>query len=157
MTLLSTTTLSGATTTTASIPSGYINLFVSIESPQNATADGILRIAPNGNTTTSLAINIAYNNNVASGPTVSSGYINTGVSLARASTLTSLTLIIDNYTNSAISSPYLFYGQIRETTPKNYINFQAGVIDLGAAITSLTFSNSGGNFTGGTIKLYGVK
>jgi hypothetical protein len=157
MTLLSTTTLSGATTTTASIPSGYIQLYIAIESPQNATADGILRIAPNGSTTTSLAINIAYNNNVASGPTVSSGYINTGVSLARTSTLTSLILTIDNYTNSAITSPYLFYGYIRETTPKSYVNFQAGAIDLGAAITSLTFSNSGGNFTGGTIKLYGVK
>jgi hypothetical protein len=157
MTLLSTTTLTGASTTTATIPGTYYRLYITIESPTNATADGLFRIAPNGNTTSAYSINMAYNNNVASGPTVSSGYINSVVNLARASTLTSLTLTVDNYTNATTEIPYLFYGYIREATPKAYANFQSGVMDLGAAITSFTFSNSGGSFTGGTVKVYGVK
>jgi hypothetical protein len=51
MTLLSTTSLTGASVTLSSIPATYNNLQVVIFGVTNASSDGYLRIAPNGATT----------------------------------------------------------------------------------------------------------
>ena len=50
MTLLSTTSLTGATTTISSIDQTYSNLYAIISSVTNATGNGAFRVAPNNQT-----------------------------------------------------------------------------------------------------------
>jgi hypothetical protein len=159
MTLLSTTTLSGASTTISSISQSYKSLKMFIFGMTNATADGLFRIAVNGNTGAQAGVQIQNINNTASGPSTIGGntYINTVTALARANDDNSLVLTIDNYTNVGSFKPYLLNGYIRATTPGDMYLLQSGAYqDPAVAITSLVFSNAGGNFSTGTVLLYGV-
>ena len=153
MTLLSTTTLSGATTTISSISGAYKQLVAYIELPQNATADGQFRIAPNGDT------NLAYLVGVKIATTVydvNGGYITTASTSNRSTTNFSTTLVIDNYTTTATLKPVQYYGWYAPTSGSGQF-MSSGVYASASAVTSLVFSNSGGNLSSGTVYLYGVK
>ena len=153
MTLLSTTTLSGATTTISSISGAYKQLIAFIELPQNATADGQFRIAPNGDT------NLAYLVGVKIATTVydvNGGYITTASTSNRSTTNFSTTLVIDNYTTTATLKPVQYYGWYAPTSGSGQF-MSSGVYASASAVTSLVFSNSGGNLSSGTVYLYGVK
>ena len=156
MTLLSTTTLSGASTTISSISGSYKNLVLFIYGMTNATADGIFRIAINGSTSNQAGLQIQNNNNVASTSTIGGNtYLNTVTNLARANSENSFELTISNYTNIGTMKPYLFNGYFRAAG--DFYLLQSGAYqDVSVAITSLVFSNAGGNFSTGTVKLYGV-
>ena len=159
MTLLSTTTLSGATVTISSISQSYKTLVAFIFGMTNATADGIFRIAPNNITNQSAAVQIQ--NNGGSNLLTNLGgntYITSVLSLLRTNAFNSMTLQINNYANTtAALKNYTMNGYIRSNTPADAQFFQAGSIDLGAsALTSLVFSNAGGNLSTGTVLLYGV-
>ena len=159
MTLISTTTLSGASTTLSNIPLNYNKLSLTIYGMTNATADGIFRIALNGNTTGQAAIQMYTNNNTPAGPVTIGGnnYLNTVIALARTNDDNSFNLQIDNYTNVGSFKPYNFNGYMRSTTPGDMYLYQSGAYsDPSLAITSLVFSNAGGNFSTGTVLLYGV-
>ena len=159
MTLLSTTTLSGASTTISSISQSYKSLKMFIFGMTNATADGIFRIAINGGTTAQAAIMIYTNNNTPTGPVTIGGntYLNTVVALTRTNDDNSFVLEIDNYTNTTSFKPYNFNGYMRSTTPGDMYLLQSGAYsEPTLAVTSLVFSNAGGNFSTGTVLLYGV-
>ena len=158
MTLLSTTTLSGASTTISSISQSYKTLVAFIYGMTNATADGTFRIAPNGITNQTFGVQIQNNNNTPSGPSTIGGntYINTTIALARTNAFNNLTLQINNYTNASNYKPYTLGGYLRATTPGDYAFFQQGSYSEAAAVTSLVFTNTGGNFSTGTVLLYGV-
>ena len=149
MTLLSTTTLSGASTTISSINQTYINLFMVIYGMTNATGDGNFVIRPNGETTAFYGVGI------------------TGTSLAtqyggaivypvqnRTSQYQRFNLTISNYTLTASDRISAFgYG-----TSTGDVPFQVnGTYASASAVSSLTFLNTGGNFSTGTVLLYGVK
>ena len=153
MTLLATHTLSGATSTISSISGAYKQLVAYIELPQNATADGNFRIAPNGDT------NLAYLVGVKIATTVydvNGGYITTNSSSFRTTTNFSATLVIDNYTTTATTKPVQFYGWYSPSSGTGTF-MSSGIYAGASAVTSLVFSNSGGNLSGGTVYLYGVK
>jgi hypothetical protein len=158
MTLLSTTALSGATTTISGISQSYKTLVAFIYGMTNATADGIFRIAPNGITNQSAAVQIQ--NNGGSNTLTNLGgntYITSVLALLRTNANNSMTLQINNYTDtSAALKNYTMNGYIRSSTPADAQFFQSGSSDLGAAVTSLVFSNAGGNLSTGTVLLYGV-
>jgi hypothetical protein len=159
MTLLSTTTLTGASTTISSISQSYKSLVAFIYGMTNATADGIFRIAINGSTTGQAGVQIQNINNTPSGPSTIGGntYLNTVTGLARTNSENSFQLTISNYTNIGTFKPYLLNGYMRATTPGDMYLLQSGAYqDVTVAITSLVFSNAGGNFSTGTVKLYGV-
>ena len=155
MTLLSTTTLSGASTTVSGISGSYTNLIAYIFGVTNATGDGTFRIAPNGSTNISNTVDIGGGGGVSSNDAT---YI-----IARGNSLytnssNAYALTIYNYANTTSLKPV-------QITGSHYMDFysaQKGFIGSGAinttsAITSLVFSNSGGNLSTGTILLYGVK
>jgi hypothetical protein len=124
----------------------------------NATADGTFRIAVNGNTAGCAGVQIQNLNNTASGPSTIGGntYINTGQAMSRTvSTGHQFALQIFNYTNSN-NKPYTFQGYLRSNAPSDYFFAQFGAYNDTPAVTSLVFSNSGGNFSTGTVLLYGV-
>jgi hypothetical protein len=153
MTLLATHSLSGATSTISGISGDYKRLMAFIELPQNATADGQFRIAPNGDT------NLAYLVGVKIATTVydvNGGYITTASTTNRSNTNFSATLVIDNYTTTATTKPVQYYGWYAPSSGAGTF-MSSGIYAGGSAVTSLVFSNSGGNLSAGTVYLYGVK
>jgi hypothetical protein len=153
MTLLATHSLSGATSTISGISGDYKQLVAYIELPQNATADGQFRIAPNGDT------NLAYLVGVKIATTVydvNGGYITTASTTNRSNTNFSATLVIDNYTTTATTKPVQYFGWYAPSSGAGTF-MSSGIYAGASAVTSLVFSNSGGNLSAGTVYLYGVK
>jgi len=152
MTLISTTTLSGASVTLSSIPSTYVNLQLFFVNMTNNTADGVLRIAPNGGT------DYAYANTISAGTagSYSASYIRNVTNLTRTETANSLTVTIYNYSMDDFV-PFTINGGIRTGAyvPETVSGFTYAA--SGSGITSLVITNSGGTWSGGTVYLYGVK
>jgi len=156
MTLISTTTLSGATVTLSSIPQTYNSLFMVISGVTNATADGTFRCAPNNSAT----ITNQFGTNAASTVFSSNAeYLrfNSGnMNVTRTLTTNSWSVQIDNYTSTTGYKPFITRGGFFDATTPCAMFF-VGNIATNSAITSLVFSNAGGNLSTGTVLLYGVK
>jgi hypothetical protein len=152
MTLISTTTMSGASVTLSSIPQDYVSLLLVGRFFTNSTADGVLRINPNGDG------GIARISGVISSGTFSSttNILQLPATYDRTNDDNGFQLQIFNYQDVAnYTIPFMWSG-----------NFYAGAVGLMAGgiltanngpITSLVISNTGGNWAGGTLKFYGVK
>jgi hypothetical protein len=155
MTLLSTTTLSGATTTISSISQGYTDLVAYIYGVTNATSNGILKIKPNN------LSNSYYNciNDVSS----SSIGRNTDIFLTANAGLTSATenaytIKFPNYASTSSFKTFESYGGFYNVSLSAFTpTMSFGYVFATTAISSLVFLNSGGNLTAGTVLLYGVK
>ena len=154
MTLISTTTLSGATTTVGSIPSGYQQLLVRGFGVTNATASGAFRVAINSDATSSSYAGVS--------PAPTAVDINqqkidllgtTANVMLRTGGLNAFALTIDNYASSTAYKSFITFGAGAD----NQASIYGGYHKSNTAITSLVFENTGGDLTGGTIELYGVK
>jgi hypothetical protein len=154
MTLLSTTTLSGASTTISSISQSYVQLYVQIYGMTNASANGKFTIKINGNN------NAVYGNQIQDGTltAISGGNIvSAGTTIDRTSSDNAYTLIIDGYTRTSPNlTPISFYGTAYVPSFQG-TNVTGAVYNFGGAISSIVFSNTGGNFSTGTVLVYGVK
>lgn len=153
MTLINTggTTLSGSSTTISSIPSGYNYIYGQIVGFRPATNGADLRAQFNGDT--------AANYSWIGGSTFnqSSTFINNG-GCSSSSDNGNIQFNLPNYlsanwkladvvsVNSISTNSANFFAQ-------NWVSVWNGT----AAITSMTFLCSSGNFTSGTVYLYGVK
>jgi hypothetical protein len=160
MTLLSTTALSGSSTTISSISGSYTDLqIVGIGISLSATDDLFYRF--NGVTTNSYA-NKRYR---LIGGAVSGGDdTNTSSSFFAAmgtgTTYDQIGNFITNIPRYAASEFHPIY-----TTAKGYLSstsnsiftHTAGAADISAAITSITILTTGATFSTGTVYLYGVK
>jgi hypothetical protein len=161
MTLLSTTTLSGATTTISSISQSYNQLFGIITGVTNATANGRFRMAPNGLTDVCSAVNIT---NAGIVQPYNADYVNftstagSTQNPTRTATLNAYSFLISNYT-STTGNKLVNYLSLYESGYSGAYQIQGGggLNRPNDAITSLEFSNSGGNLSTGTVLLYGVK
>jgi len=157
MTLISTTTLTGASVTLSSIPSTYYNLYLVIRDflPATDAADLFMRV--NADATASRHVSIAPgvgdNNSFDS----TRWQIARGQDNAVANSLITITLF--DYTNTdtwktaycnAINNNYV------TTTNFNFVS-QMLAYNQNTAVSSLQFLPDSGNFTSGTILLYGVK
>jgi len=154
MTLLSTTTLSGTTTSISSISGSYTDLVLDFYAITNSSNTDY-NINPNGSTTITDVIRggttlqqlndgqLRILNNIA-GPLSSS-------------TNNSCRLIIANYAATTNGGkPFDLYGGFIGSDSSAQINHVRGRIKTSSAITSLDFV-AGAAFTAGTVKLYGVK
>lgn len=158
MTLLSTTTLSGSSTLVSSISGSYKNLYIEITNFKPATDDARLYMRPNSVSTANTYYNGEYS--LAAG-----GY-------AFNDTTWTLTLGSDNTTASNIST-FVIPDYANTTTwkvitgtsfnnsataPTTTVSYRSiiGASNITAAISSLYFHTSTGNFTSGTVKVYGV-
>jgi hypothetical protein len=160
MTLLSTTSLTGATTTISSISQSYKSLFFITSGVSNATADGFLRVAPNASS--SSGNQTILTSTIATVQSAGGDYLlltdNQTVAnyQARATTTNTFATTIDNYASSTTYKPYITYGYYQRTGPGACASTISGAFASNTAITSLVFSNSGGNLSTGTVLLYGV-
>jgi hypothetical protein len=152
MTLISTTSLSGASTN-ITFGSSYTDLLFIFYRMENATADGKLTCYFNSATTN--------NSGVYSTGTTTTSFADTTIrlsadqNLSRANAVNTISLYISNYNSSNIFSPFHIYGGLWNGGRVSVMG--SGMVHLGAPLTSLTVSNSGGNFTTGSVALYGIK
>ena len=162
MILLSTTSLTGATTTISSIDQTYTNLVIVTYGVTNATANGIFRIAPNGTTNIASAGVIGTENGAGTVTGFGTTYIqltgNQGT-IDRTSAVNASTTVISNYASTTFFKNFTSNSYYIATAgPGNKITEGLiGTIITNTAISSLVFSNSGGNLSTGTVLLYGVK
>ena len=161
MTLLSTTTLSGASTT-ITVAGGYNNIIGIVYNVTNATANGRVYIAPNGVTNRCNATGTARYFDAAATVRVEgydSGYLDLtrGYDTLRTNDTNSWYFTIYNYTSTVAHKPFSYSGTyIDNDSAADVVNFQ-GAYRENTAVTSLVFSQSGGNLSTGTVLLYGVK
>jgi hypothetical protein len=154
MTLLSTTTLSGANTTISGIDQTYVNLFITITGV-NISTNSQLQVTLNGNQN----VDHAGFYGVAGGSTAlwadDTNYV-IGVQMASGQTGNSFAYTIVRYAETLIKSVNCFGGFIGAAAT-NYGSFIAGKTESTTAITSIKISNNTGTYSAGTVKIYGVK
>ncbi len=154
MTLLSTTTLSGATTTISGISGSYNNLQVIAYGLTNSTFNGDIRIALNGSATGVYALTTNDD-----GTTTA---LRTNVRIELFSNLRTnadnvFTLNIYNYASTTTFKSFNGTGVMMNANSVVRPTFTTGAWSSTSALTSLVFSNGGGNWATGTVLVYGVK
>jgi hypothetical protein len=161
MTLLSTTSLTGASVSLSSISSAYKMLRLFIELPLNASDTWDTKMCFNGDTTANRHQNLSLSTDttgVTGSFSQTSGSITyDGLDNTVVQTLVDIT--IPDYANSNTwKMAYVTSVGNNSTTTTNY-NFKSNVIAYNqtTAISSLLFKPGSGNFTSGTIYCYGVK
>ena len=154
MTLLSTTTMSGAVTTISSISQSYTNLYVIWYGMTNSTGSGYpeLKFNNTGNYTGLRSIGSSGSPTAQAENNVSIVRLSYGVnSYTNANNFAAMT--INNY---ASTSNYKTFTVSFSYNTSEIIDY-TGVFLNNAAISELNFSNTGGNWSAGTVKIYGVK
>ena len=154
MTLLSTTTLSGASTTISSINQTYNNLYILITGVTNATSDNNFYCRPNSATTTTWG---AVDTAIRTGGT---DWVLTGDTTHpdRTSSNNAYALTIFNYASSTAYKPIAWsaFFTIAGGSPNQRI-YGGGGFRSNTAVSSILFASSGGNLSTGTVLIYGVK
>lgn len=154
MTLISTTTLSGASVLLSSIPQTYKNLQLVFRNYRPATGGENLTMRVNDDST---ANRHAYNANYYFAGPFNATYIRMSHSVSTASTSSGQFEFLD-YTSTGTWKMGFGYDA---NNSNNVAGEISGSIHLGAynqtgAITSLRLAPTSGNFTSGTVLLYGV-
>jgi hypothetical protein len=156
MTLLSTTTLSGATTTISGIDQTYVNLFAIISGVTNATSNGNFRLAPNG-TTNIVWVQQMMDSTLTSRTTNYLFLSDPGNTLGSGNNENIFTFTINNYASSSTYKTVNLLNGYNDTGNSQRGGGSLGYVRTTSAITSLVFSNTAGNLSTGTVLLYGVK
>jgi len=158
LTLLSTTTLTGASTTISSISGAYKNLQIEAVSVTNSTADGRFKITPNASTTISDAAGLQLVNTISISFWDMQNFIGSTQTIqARANADNATLLNIYNYSSTSDYKNFNYTSGFLDTGGVQRANSMAsGTIKTASAITSIKFENTGGNFAGGTVRIYGV-
>jgi hypothetical protein len=160
MTLLSTTTLSGASTTISSIDQTYTDLSVRIISPLTS-ANGYLAIDPNASTTISDNIQLESVGTTVQGTSRGSDEIrfnyNTAMKSDNAAQVALLTIC--NYASTSYRKPIIgSYAYVAGGDSSKRQGYVGGMINTTSAISSLVITTIGGtSFSSGTVLVYGVK
>jgi hypothetical protein len=159
MTLLSTTTLSGSSTTISSISQSYVKLLVYI-SASTSSADYVPRIVPNNTSSICTVTGTTYNSSLGA-PTlyrINQGDLIPEPSFLAANTANAITCLIDNYASTTSFKTVQYYGGgLRYNSDRETFS-TAGLIRTTTAISSLVITTSGGgSFSAGTVLVYGVK
>jgi hypothetical protein len=155
MTLLSTTTLSGTSTTISSIDQTYVNLYVLVTGVTGNTNNRAIRVRPNNSTS----------NNYVKFADSSAPVGIAGEALGLTSDLTLRTsadnawgITFNNYASSTRFKAFTYYGTFLTSASYNQAIGAFGGYLSNTAITSLVLDYQGtDSFAGGTVLVYGVK
>jgi hypothetical protein len=155
MTLLSTTTLSGATTTISGISGAYNELYVLVYGMTNETNSQEFWCNVNSVTTGVYyeglrigAVTSRLNGNISFGA---------GTDILRTGGNNAFLVRIQNYASTANYKPMQFSSVYVDNASSTRGAMGSGGIATNSAITSLQFDAQGGDFTAGTVLIYGVK
>lgn len=158
MTLLSTTTLSGATTTISGISGSYNTLFFVVSGATNNGGNGNFRVAPNSSAT--ITTTTGFASSLSNDPRTDSYLFLTipGTVIGSGNNENSYAITIANYASTTQYKPIHMFGGYNDTGNTRRAIERFGHITTTSAITSIQFDNdSGGSFLTGTVLLYGVK
>jgi hypothetical protein len=159
MTLISTTTLTGASVTLSSIPATYNNLQLVIRNFRPATNGQDLGLRFNSSTTGYFFWRTDAINDGSASQTPGASYIKIMGSNSSIVSTGISNVFIPDYGNAVtwkmanIQTMGINSTTTTDFTPLNGI----GILNNSAAITGITLLPSSGNFTSGTALLYGVK
>ncbi len=158
ITLLSTTTLSGSSTSVTGISSSYKDLRILLYGV-NASSGGTLTIQLNGSNS------VSYTNQVmrlTTAPILEQLYAGNwrlnGNGLGSASASNCFALTVSNYANDGGSTvkPYFYFGGYTDDGPRSSPIFGGGYWEDTTAVSSFNVAIAAGSFSAGTIKVYGV-
>jgi hypothetical protein len=154
LTLLSTTTLSGSTTTISSISGSYTNLVISIENADITGTTGYFRIAPNGTINVSNGMYSSATNTLTG---ANNSYIlPTGlIAIQTGTTKNSSVTTIYNYASTAFNKSVFAMGNTDPVTAGQNAGFYFGAFVSTTAISSIVISTPAGTMTG-SVKIYGA-
>jgi hypothetical protein len=157
MTLLSTTTLSGAGVTISGISQDYVNLFITITRVTD-NGNGTLRFLPNGLTDCD-DIGLELVDSTSSIKSSQNGEIRltTTYNLNYNSANNAWAMVIPNYALTNTRKIFQWYGTYIAIDNQVVINNASSANNANSAITSISVNNPGATFTGGTVRIYGVK
>jgi hypothetical protein len=156
MTLLSTTSLSGATVTLSSIDQTYTHLELYIFKYTNLSSNGALIVKPNGNN--NVQANGGRNNSNSAAVAIQTDTaISPGWNTLRTNADNAAIITIYNYAETGKHKNITYVGGGVDTNSAYTGAFLSGIIKTDDAITSVDIFSNGGDFNGGTVKLYGVK
>jgi hypothetical protein len=158
MTLLSTTTLSGASTAITGIDQTYNNLQVVISNTTNASANYYPYFKPNGTANLSTYYNAINFNATVINQVASASDFGMNYGLRNQTNANNFFVVtIYNYASTTIKKTFISAGaQINSSSQQETI-FTQGLFDTTTAISSLTISASAGTYNAGTVYIYGVK
>ena len=154
MTLLSTTSLSGASVVISSINQTYKNLYILIYGVTNATADGDFQWRPLSSIT---AVVQTYWHYGVMSSTRGVGRLAAGTDMIRTGGNNAWAINIQNYASTANYKPMSVDGVYQATGTSSATSFtSSGGIYTNSAITSIELITGGGNLSTGTALIYGV-
>jgi len=154
MTLLSTTTLSGSSTTITIDPTGYNNLQFDIFLV-DCSSDANWSFKPNNSTANEMRIQDGATSGYAQDIAIP---LSTDGTLKLTTTTNAWTVIISNVASSTAHKPIWFFGGgVRNGAFGQTVSMGYGRHKSNSTITSFVFACSAGSFNGGTIKTFGVK
>jgi hypothetical protein len=156
MTLISTTTLTGASVTLSSIPSTYKDLRLVIRNYLPATDNAQLYVRFNGDSTANRYSQRSSQFNTQLQYTLSE--VNLPLDMDNGSSQGLYNIIIPDYTNTTTRKlfNYLCYANDTTTTADFRYAWGFGLYNQISAISSITLLPDNGNFTSGSALLYGV-
>jgi hypothetical protein len=155
MTLISTTTLTGASVSLTSIPSTYNNLQIVIRNYLPSSDAESIRMTVNSTSSIYRTPNTLPE---AANQSAVSTYIINGDADNAVSTGSSIITIFDYANANTIKLSTIVSAVNNSTTSTNFnLKFNMGIIGTTSAISSIQFVTGSGNFTSGTVLLYGVK
>ena len=157
MTLISTTTLTGASITLSSIPQTYIDLYIVIRNFRPSTDGQRLGMRYNGVTSATYNSTSSYSSSDNISFTDTYSDISTTCDNTVTTSLGQIT--IPDYTNATTWKSFNGTFMVPNATTSTNLNnsFSAGFHNQTAAISSITFQVNSGNLAAGTVYLYGVK
>ena len=163
ITLIGTTSLSGASTTISSIPTTYTQLYLTFNQVTNVTGGAYsINVTFNGDSSNVYSVNGTRLNAGTVVSLKSMGNPSLLVSTEVAPTTVSSYLYIKgflNIFNANALAPRVGHGAFAGSNSNGDFMSQFGFsyFSSSAAITSITFAVTGSNFNGGSVALYGVK
>ena len=154
MTLLSTTTLSGTSTTVSSISQSYKDLFVLVVN--QIGGGGQILLKPN-NVANCYGSGMTSNNGGASSAyTIYNDQLGTNA-YANTSDATNFYMVyINNYASTTAYKPFQYQGGHLTDASVRHNAFSNGYLMSNNAVTSMVVGRESGSFSAGTILVYGV-
>ena len=160
MTLLSTTSLTGSTTSITGISGSYKNLYI-VMSGLTSSAAGTtdLRFNNNSGSVYFRAVVEFFPANTKTESFTTETLVSTPWNYATAPSDANNITVIDIY-NYASSSTYKLFEilgyQLRNSPSEKYLNTNRGVFESNTTIDRIDFIRSSGTFSTGTVLIYGV-
>ena len=152
-TLLSTSTLSGTTTTISGINQSYKHLYFEVFGVTSNTSNGTYKIEFGSAT----SMSTYSSNSTWQSQTAPVAALGTGAEPLRSNANNFWQITIFNYADAATYKGFTCSGSYVDTTSTNRGYYLAGGSASNSAISSLIFTQGSGNsFLTGTVRIYGV-